>query len=110
MNDNPPIHKGQVLTGSLFNEPMRVVTGSSSGPDAWIAGLVGTKSERFRNVTLNRQDLDSLTTHNSAFTYQEDSLLLRLGLQAHSLGIACEFDPYFGLSIPVRLSASGCFP
>jgi len=31
--------------------------------------------------------------------YGGDGCLLRLGLQAHSLGIAWEFDPYFGLSI-----------
>ncbi len=28
-----------------------------------------------------------------------DGRLLRLGLQAYALGIAYEFDPYFGLSI-----------
>ncbi len=32
-------------------------------------------------------------------SYDGDGHLLRLGLQAYSLGIAYEFDPYFGLSI-----------
>ena len=32
-------------------------------------------------------------------SYGGDGRLLRLGLQAYSLGIAYEFDPYFGLSI-----------
>ncbi|RPJ09212.1 MAG: helicase, partial [Deltaproteobacteria bacterium] len=32
-------------------------------------------------------------------SYDGDGQLLRLGLQAYSLGIAYEFDPYFGLSI-----------
>ena len=31
--------------------------------------------------------------------YDGDGALLRLGLQAHALGIAWEFDPYFGLSV-----------
>ena len=31
-------------------------------------------------------------------TYDGDGALLRLGLQAYALGIAYEFDPYFGLS------------
>ena len=35
----------------------------------------------------------------TARTYDGDGRLLRLGLQAYSLGIAYEFDPYFGLSI-----------
>jgi hypothetical protein len=32
-------------------------------------------------------------------TYGGDAALLRLGIQAYALGIAFEFDPYFGLSI-----------
>src|SRR5208282_5365328 len=32
-------------------------------------------------------------------TYKGNGSLLRLGIQAYSLGIAYEFDPYFGLSI-----------
>jgi len=99
MIDNPPIHEGQLLAGSLFNEPMKVVTVSASGPDTLVAGLVGTQSERFRDVTLTCQDFDSLTVHNSAFTYEGDGLLLRLGLQAYSLGSAYKSDPYFGISI-----------
>jgi hypothetical protein len=31
-------------------------------------------------------------------TYGGDAALLRLGIQAYALGIAFEFDPYFGLS------------
>ena len=33
------------------------------------------------------------------FSYDGDGKLLRLGLQAYLLGIAYEFDPYFGLSV-----------
>jgi hypothetical protein len=32
-------------------------------------------------------------------SFNGDGRLLRLGLQAYALGIAYEFDPYFGLSI-----------
>jgi len=93
------IEPGQVLTGPLFNEPVRVVTVQPGGADGWVVGLVGTQSERFRNVTLSPSDLESLTTLDAAATYEGDGELLRLGLQAYSLGIAYEFDPYFGLSI-----------
>ena len=91
--------EGQILTGPLFNEPMRVVTVRPQGEDAWHVGLVGLKSERFRPVTLTAGDLKGLTTLEAGFTYDGDPKLLRLGLQAYSLGIAYEFDPYFGLSI-----------
>jgi len=89
----------QILTGTLFNEPMRVETVRANGPDTWIVGLVGTQSERFRSVTLTSRDIEALTIFDVTSTYDGDGRLLRLGLQAYSLGIAYEFDPYFGLSI-----------
>jgi len=93
------IKPGQILKGALFNEPMRVETVHSNGPDTWIVGLVGTRSERFRSVTLTTRDIETLNILEVTSTYDGDSQLLRLGLQAYSLGIAYEFDPYFGLSI-----------
>ena len=96
---NTQIRAGCIVVGSLFNEPMRVETIRASGDGAWTMGLVGTQSERFRKVTLNTCDLEGLTIIDTVFTYAGDGRLLRLGLQAYSLGIAWEFDPYFGLSI-----------
>ncbi len=94
-----PIHEGCVITGSLFNEPVRVVTMRASGDGAWVVGVVGTQTERYRKVTLTTRDLEGLSILDAGFTYDGDGSLLRLGLQAYSLGIAWEFDPYFGLSI-----------
>src|SRR4051812_16212682 len=94
-----PLKPGLVLTGPLFNEPMRVETVRPGGPAAWVAGLVGLQSERFRSVTLTAQDLARLQVQDAACGYDGDGRLLRLGLQAYSLGIAYDFDPYFGLSI-----------
>ena len=48
---------GQILVGSLFNEPMRVETVRPNGAGVWTVGLVGTQSERFRSVTLTEADL-----------------------------------------------------
>ena len=89
-----PIREGQVVTGSLFNEPMRVETVRAEGGQAWVVGLVGLRSEQFRRVTLRGEDLDGLTIVEPGLSYDGDPRLLRLGLQAHSLGIAYEFDPY----------------
>ena len=99
MPDIPRIHPGQIITGMLFHEPMRVETVQSRGPNTWEAGLVGLHSERFRRVTLTDRDLAGLTFLDASATYAGDGTLLRLGLQAYALGIAYEFDPYFGLSI-----------
>ena len=99
MSDGPYIHQGQILTGSLFSEPMRVETVRADGADAWVAGLVGVRSEQFRRVTLTKGDLAGLTITDVGLSYRGDGHLFRLALQAYSLGIAYEFDPYFALSI-----------
>ena len=95
----PAIREGQILSGPLFSEPMLVETVRSNGPDTWVAGLVGRQSERFRRVTLTAADLAGLTIADAARSYDGDGRLLRLALQAYALGIAYEFEPYFGLSI-----------
>ena len=94
-----PIQEGQILTGPQFREPMQVETVRLNGPDTWVVGLVGQQSEQFRRVTLTTDDISNLTIADSTFSYDGDGRLLRLGLQAYFLGIAYEFDPYFGLSI-----------
>src|SRR6266511_6385225 len=78
---------------------MRIETVASNGSESWVLGLVGLQSEKFRKVTLTAADLKSLTIQNTTKSYDGDGHLLRLGLQAYALGIAYEFDPYFGLSI-----------
>ena len=93
------IHPGQILKGSLFDEPMRVETVTAQGADTYLLGLVGTTSERFRKVTLKSADLASLTILDHRFSFDGKSKIVRLGLQAYCLGISYEFDPYFGLSI-----------
>jgi hypothetical protein len=95
----PPLSVGQILIGPLFNEPMRLETVQPNGAAGWIAGLVGTNSDRFRKVTITDEDLERLTILDPRHSFNGDGRLLRLGLQAYALGIAYEFDPYFGLSI-----------
>ena len=99
MDTESPIREGQVLTGPQFNEPMRVETVRTNGSGTWDAGLVGQQSERFRRVTLTSADISNLSIADSTLSYDGDGRLLRIGLQAYALGIAHEFDPYFGLSI-----------
>ena len=99
MNAIPPIREDRILSGPQFSEPMRVETVGASGPNAWSAGLVGTRSERFRKTRLTTGDAAALTATGPAPSCDGDGRLLRLGLQAWSLGAACEFDPFFGLSI-----------
>lgn len=96
---NDSLREGCIVSGPLFSEPMRVVTVQTDFAGNWTVGLVGMQSERFRKVKLTAKDIEGLTIFDTGFTYDGDGQLLRLGLQAYSLGIAWEFDPYFGLSI-----------
>lgn len=99
MTSASALRQGQVLTGPLFNEPMRVETVRENGLASWVVGLVGTQTERFRKVTLTTDQIALLTVLEPRHSFDGDGRLLRLGIQAHALGIAYEFDPYFGLSI-----------
>ncbi|MFY9342177.1 MAG: helicase-related protein [Planctomycetota bacterium] len=78
---------------------MRIETIRPLGEGGWILGLVGQHSERYRSVTLKAADVATLTIHEPTLAYSGDARILRLGLQAYALGIAYEFDPFFGLSI-----------
>jgi hypothetical protein len=39
----------RVLRGPIVQEPMRIETARSSGPDTWVQGLVGLTFERFQS-------------------------------------------------------------
>lgn len=93
------LREGQVLIGPQFSEPMVVETVRAVGVDTWVIGLVGNRTQQFRRVTLTRDDLKTLHILHTVPSFDGDGQLLRLGLQAYALGIAYEFDPYFGLSI-----------
>ena len=93
------LKSGHILTGPLFSEPMRVKTVSQENQNTWKLGLIGTQSERFRNVTLNSDDIRLLDIREASANYSGDATILRLGLQAYALSIAYEFDPNFALSI-----------
>ena len=99
MSEPEPPQEGQRLIGPLFDEPMLVETVRAAGPGAWTLGLVGQQSEQFRRATLTADDIAQLTVSDPTLSFDSDGERLRLGLQAYALGIAYEFDPYFGLSI-----------
>jgi len=78
---------------------MRIETAVQVSDGTWQLGLVGTQTEKFRSVTLSARDLASLKILEAKPSFRAEGSLLRLGIQAYSLGIAYEFDPYFGLSV-----------
>jgi superfamily II DNA or RNA helicase len=99
MPEGQAITEGQIVKSPLFSEPMRVETVRTDTSGTLTVGMVGTQTERFRRVTLRPEQVADLTILNETYAFNGDGKLLRLGVQAYSLGIAYEFDPYFGLSI-----------
>lgn len=89
----------QLISSAHFGEIMKVITVEPRGNDTYALGLVGTKSQIFRNVNFSSTEIAGFRIIDNEYNYQGDAELLRLGLQAYMLGIAYEFDPYFGLSI-----------
>ena len=74
MRPEAPIREGQLLSGPLFNEPMRVVTVNPSGADAWMVGLVGQQSERFRQVALGPDEVSCLTIGEAVVQWAEERM------------------------------------
>jgi len=101
MADSPSrsIQRGCTIEGPQFNEPMRVEAVETENDGRLVLGLVGTRTQKFRRVHISATELDGLKILPAEFTFRGDGALLRLGLQAYTLGIAYEYDPYFGLSI-----------
>ncbi len=95
----PALQAGQILIGPAFNEPVRIETIRPEGNESWTIGVVGTRSEQFRRVTFTKEQLETLKILSATLSYRGDGQLLRLGVQAYALGVAYEFDPFFGLSI-----------
>lgn len=93
------IEVGQILIGPQFSEPMRVVSFRKIDVSKWELELVGNNSHQYRRIALSEHDLSGIQILASKPSYGGNGELMRLGLQARSLGIAYEFDPYFGLSI-----------
>ncbi|MGZ3488951.1 MAG: SNF2-related protein, partial [Isosphaeraceae bacterium] len=48
---------------------------------------------------MSESDLAAISILDAEMAFNGDGNLLRLGIQAYTLGIAYDFDPYFGLSI-----------
>jgi hypothetical protein len=74
-----PPQPGQVISGRLFGEPMRVETAIQTGDGTWRLGLIGTRTEKFRSVTLTSADLAGLTILQTGRSLRGEGALLRLG-------------------------------
>jgi superfamily II DNA or RNA helicase len=89
---------GTILRGSLLPEPLEVFAVTRLGANFRIAGR-GLNSGQALTPVLTEKQLLSLTHDLATPTLDGDASLFRLGVEAHRLGLAYEYDPYFSLSI-----------
>ena len=89
---------GAVVRGTLFPEPVQVITTIPLGASVKLVGT-GLKSNRTYQPVLTLAQIQQLDISAEREPFDGDARKFRLGLEAMRLGIAYEYDPYFSLSI-----------
>src|SRR2546425_1004013 len=95
----PSFHFRWAIWPSTTTGSMRIRDRGAQRPVGVDGRAGGTKSQQFRRVSLTKDQLATLTILSPSCSYEGDAGRLKLGLQAYALGIAWEYDPYFGLSM-----------
>jgi superfamily II DNA or RNA helicase len=98
-NMNQPIIKpGQRVSGPTLPEPIEVLVVVPMGSSLKVIGR-GADTGLTHDPVLSAQQITQLTVSSEQEHFDGDPRLFRLGIEAHRLGLAYEYDPYFSLSI-----------
>jgi hypothetical protein len=92
------IHVGSVISGPLLPEPVEVLAVITLGDSIKLIGK-GCKTGLVRDPVLTPAQLSQLRCSPVHESFDGDPALFRLGIEAHRLGLAYEYDPFFSLSI-----------
>lgn len=87
-----------VVRGSLFPEPVQVITTIEMGGSIKLIGT-GVKSNQTYQPILDDHQIAQLEMNPEKEPFDGDARRFRLAVEAMRLGIAYEYDPYFSLSI-----------
>ena len=74
-DEQQPVTAGEVLSGSLFSEPIRVVIVAPIATETWELGSVGVKTQLFRSVPLTSAEIRTLKVQNATCSYAGDCQL-----------------------------------
>ncbi|MGI8601815.1 MAG: helicase-related protein [Verrucomicrobiales bacterium] len=88
----------KILRGPIFPEAVQVIVTIPMG-DAVKVVAKGLNTSRLYEPILTLEKLASLETTPDVQLFDGDSQRFRLGIEAHRLALAFEYDPYFSLSI-----------
>ena len=92
------IHVGSVISGPLLPEPVEVLAVVPLGDSIKLIGK-GCKTGLVRDPVLTPAQLSQLRCSPVHESFDGNPALFRLGIEAHRLGLAYEYDPFFSLSI-----------
>ncbi len=94
----PSITRGTVLSGPTLSESIEVLVVSPMGASLKIVGR-GPQTGRLYDLVLTPEQLEMLEVSAEREPFDGDAGRFRLGIEAHRLGLAHEYDPFFSLSI-----------
>ena len=92
------IHVGSVISGPLLPEPVEVLAVVALGDSVKLIGK-GCKTGLVRDPVLTPAQLSQLRCSPVHESFDGNPALFRLGIEAHHLGLAYEYNPFFSLSI-----------
>src|SRR5690348_6388760 len=89
---------GVRVEGPLLPEPVEVIATIPMGTSVKLVAR-GLRTNQVHQPLLDAAQLAQLTIASKDEPFDGDALRFRLGVEAHRLGLAYEYDPYFSLSI-----------
>ena len=98
MNTTASLQAGCTITGPALSEPVEVHAVTPMGSSVRIMG-VGRRSGSAYNTILSADQVSALEVLTDRVPFDGDARRFRLGVEAHRLGLAHEYDPFFALSI-----------
>ena len=98
MSPAPAIRPGSIVRGPTLPEPVEVLAVVPLGDSLKVIGR-GLSTGLTHDPVLTREQLARLTVSADSEPFDGDARLFRLGVEAHRLGLAFEYDPFFSLSI-----------
>jgi superfamily II DNA or RNA helicase len=92
------IRAGCTVSGPFMPEAIEVLAVMPLGTSLKIIGR-GKKTGLTHDPVLTPEQIQRLTVSREIEPFDGDARLFRLGVEAHRLGLAYEYDPFFSLSI-----------
>jgi superfamily II DNA or RNA helicase len=92
------IKANRIVTGPSLPEPIEVLATMAMGAAVKVIGR-GRSTGLTHDLVLTPTQLAQLTVSADREPFDGDARMFRLGMEAHRLGLAYEYDPFFSLSI-----------